>query len=117
MISLIRLLHHNRTICPNLHPSNIVYNKNGEQGVRLVDLGLSISIEDLLTKRAGDASRPQGATSKTKESSKKLGDISRKLEQLMPNTNMAKQEDASIIKQSINNYNFVVEPEKPELTK
>ena len=95
-------MHHNRTICPNLHPSNLVYHQNGKD-IRIVDLGLEISIEDLLTKRDGDASRPQGGSS-----SKKLGDISRKLEQLMPNINMKKQDEP---------ISFVVEPEKHELTK
>jgi hypothetical protein len=96
-------MHHNRTICSNLYPSNIVYHQNGKD-IRIVDLGLEISIEDLLTRRDGDVSWPQGAGG----FSKKLGDISRKLEQLMPNTNMKKLEEP---------MSFVVEPEKHELTK
>ena len=69
------MLHHNRTICPNLNASNIVYDKNGQQGVKLVDLGLELNIEEEQTKRDGDTSRPIAKESE----SKKHGDVSRKL--------------------------------------
>jgi hypothetical protein len=67
------LLHHNRTICPNLNASNIIYIQNGKQGVKLVDLGLELIIEER-TKEDGDTSQPVA-----KDSSQNLGDVSRAL--------------------------------------